>query len=154
MPELIRTFANRLRSYMGNRRRAPRYAAHLEVGLALSVSMPSAKISAEQAERMGRSLKLAGYTRDISATGLALIVPSIRIGGQYITGENRALQIMLKLPTGSILIHGTPVRYSPLEAEEEEGSDNGYIIGVSITDMSDEDRARFNAYIESVKAEG
>jgi hypothetical protein len=60
---------------------------------------------------------------------------------------------MLKLPTGSILIQGTPVRYSPLEAEEE-GADNGYIIGVSITDMSDEDRARFNAYIESVKTEG
>ena len=151
MPELIRTFANRLRAYMGNRRRAPRYTAHLEVGLALSISLPSAKISAEQAQ--GRSLKLAGYTRDISATGLALIVPSIRIGGQYITGENRALQIMLKLPTGNILIHGTPVRYSPLEAEEE-GADNGYIIGVSITDMSDEDRARFNAYIESFKSEG
>ena len=151
MPELIRTFANRLRAYMGNRRRAPRYSAHLEVGLALSVSLPSSKISAEQAERMGRSLKLAGYTRDISATGLALIVPSIRIGGQYITGENRALQIMLKLPTGNVLINGTPVRYSPLE--EEEGGDSGYIIGVSITEMSEEDRTRFNAYIESVKAE-
>ena len=151
MPELIRTFANRLRAYMGNRRRAPRFVAHLEAGLALSVSMPSAKVSAEQAQATGRSLKLAGYTRDISATGLAIIVPSIRVGGQYITGENRTLQIMLKLPTGSVKIHGTPVRYSPLE---EEGADTGYIIGVSITSMSDQDRARFNAYIESIKTEG
>jgi hypothetical protein len=151
MPELIRTFANRLRAYMGNRRRAPRYIAHLEAGLALSVSPPSSKISAEQAQAKGRSLNLAGYTRDISATGLALIVPAIRIGGQYITGENRALQIMLKLPTGSVLIHGTPVRYSPLE---EEGEDTGYLIGVQITTMSDQDRARFNAYLESMKTEG
>jgi hypothetical protein len=150
MPELIRTFANRLRAYMGNRRRAPRYVAHLEAGLALSVSMPSAKMSATQAEASGRPLKLAGYTRDISATGLALIVPTIRVGGQYLTGENRTLQIMLKLPTGNVEIHGTPVRYSPLE---EEGTDTGYIIGVQITTMSDQDRALFNAYMESIKTE-
>jgi len=151
MPELIRSFANRLRELMGNRRRAPRYVTHLEAGLALSISMPSSKATPEQAERLGRSLKLSGYTRDISATGLALIVPSIRVGGQYITGENRTLQIMLKLPQGAVEIYGTPVRYSPLD---EGGTDTGYIIGVNITSMSDEDRARFNGYIESIKTEG
>lgn len=135
---------------MGNRRRAPRYTAHLEAGLALSVSMPSAQMSAEQAKATGRSLKLAGYTRDISLSGLALIVPTIRVGGQYLTGENRILQIMLKLPTGNVEINGTPVRYSPLE---EEGADTGYIIGVQITAMSEQDRVRYNAYIESMKTE-
>ena len=151
MPELIRTFANRLREIMGNRRRAPRYVAHLEAGLALSVSVPSSKVSPEEAERLGRSLKLAGYTRDISTTGIALIVPSIRVGGQYITGENRTLQIILKLPTGAVEIYGTPVRYSPLD---EGGADTGYIIGVQITTMSEQDRSLFNAYIESIKMEG
>lgn len=145
MPELIRSIAGRLREFVGNRRVAPRYATHLEVGLALNVTLPGTRKDDSQ------PLKLAGYTRDISASGLALIVPSIRVGGQYVTGENRRLRIVLKLPTGPIEIHATPVRYSPLD---EDAVDTGYLVGVQITDMSDEDRARFNAYLEKMKTEG
>jgi hypothetical protein len=145
MPELIRSIAGRLRELVGNRRRAPRYLTHLEAGLALSVSVPSGNAKARAASQ---PLKLAGYTRDISASGLALIVPTVRIGGYYITGENRTLQITLKLPTGLIQIEAIPVRYSPLE---EDAADTGYLIGVQITGMSTEDRARFDAYIEKIR---
>jgi hypothetical protein len=144
MPELIRSIASRLRSFVGNRRAAQRYMTHLEAGLALSVALPGAK---PRGEATGKALKLAGYTRDISATGLALIVPAIRIGGQYITGENRTLDITLKLPSGQIQVQATPVRYSPLE---EEGTDTGYLIGVQIKDMSDKDRLIFDAYLETL----
>lgn len=144
MPELIRSIANRLRELVGNRRRAPRYITHLEVGLALSVSLPGAKTGAA---REGKQLRLTGYTRDISASGLALIVPSIRIGGQYITDSNRTLQITLKLPTGQIEIQGIPVRYSPLD---EDANDTGYLIGVQIESMTEDDRARFDAYLQTL----
>ena len=107
--------------------------------------MPHAKSKGQAAEQ---SLKLAGYTRDVSATGLALVVPSIRIGGQYITGENRTLEITLKLPTGVIKVKATPVRYSPLE---QDAADTGYFIGVQIVLMSNEDRARFDAYLETLR---
>jgi hypothetical protein len=147
MPELIRSIAGRLREFVGNRRVAPRYLTHLEVGLALNVTLPGA----DAAKKETKPLRLAGYTRDISASGLALIVPSIRVGGQYVTGENRHLRIMLKLPTGPIEIHATPVRYSPLD---DDGVDKGYLVGVQIVSMSDEDRARFNAYLEQVKSSG
>jgi hypothetical protein len=129
---------------VGNRRRAPRYNTHLEAGLALSISLSNAKPRAGDDEQ---SLKLSGYTRDISSTGLALIVPAIRIGGQYITGGNRTLEISLKLPSHTIRIKATPVRYSPLEAE---GTDTGYLVGVQITHMSDEDRAHFDAYLQTL----
>jgi hypothetical protein len=143
MPEFIRSIANRLRVFVGNRRRAPRYQTHLEVGLALSVSLPGAKARTLQPEQ----LKLVGYTRDISESGLAIIVPAIRIGGQYITDGNRTLQIMLKLPTGIIKLHGTPARYSPLD---EDATDTGYLIGIHIERMSDDDRALFKAYLETL----
>ena len=148
MPELIRSIVSRLRTFVGNRRRAPRYRTHLEAGLALTVSVPGARARVAHA---GEPLKLAGYTRDISATGLAIIVPSIRIGGNYITGENRTLQILLKLPGGVVKIYGTPVRYSPLD---EDATDTGYLVGVHIERMSDEDRAHFDAYIEKMRVEG
>jgi hypothetical protein len=147
MPELIRAIASRLRELVGNRRRAPRYVTHLEVGLALSVSVSNTKANARGE---GQSLKLAGYTRDISATGLALIVPTIRIGGQYLTGENRTLEILLKLPSGTIKVQATPVRYSPLD---EDGADTGYLIGAQIVRMSEEDRARFDTYLETLARE-
>ncbi|HKQ51625.1 MAG TPA: PilZ domain-containing protein [Pyrinomonadaceae bacterium] len=146
MPELIRSIAGRLRQFVGNRRVAPRYVTHLEVGLALNVSLPSA----DSRQKDSQPVRLAGYTRDISASGLALIVPAIRVGGQYVTGENRRLRIMLKLPTGQIEIQATPVRYSPLD---EDGTDTGYLVGVQIVSMSDEDRARFNAYLDKMKTE-
>lgn len=143
MPEFIRSIANRLREFVGNRRRAPRYQTHLDVGLALSVSLPGAKASAQRSEE----LKLAGYTRDISESGLAIIVPAIRIGGQYITDGNRTLHIMLKLPNGIVKLHGTPARYSPLE---EDATDTGYLIGIQIERMSDDDRTLFKAYLETL----
>ena len=71
MPELIRSIASRLREIVGNRRAAPRYLTHLEAGLALSISLPHSK---PDREKTAQPLKLAGYTRDISATGLALVV--------------------------------------------------------------------------------
>ena len=147
MPELIRSIASRLRELVGNRRRAPRYATHLEVGLALSVSISNTKSGTRDESQ---PLKLAGYTRDISATGLALVMPAIRIGGQYITGENRTLEIMVKLPSGAIKVRATPVRYSPLD---EEGADTGYLIGAQIVHMNDEDRARFDAYLRTLTRE-
>ena len=146
MPELIRSIASRLREIVGNRRRAPRYIKQLEVELALIVSFANAKPKARDDER---ALKLAGYTRDISSTGLALIVPSIRIGGQYITGENRKLEVKLKLPNGTITAKATPVRYNPLE----EDTDTGYLIGAQIVEMSDEDREQYEAYLRTLTKE-
>jgi len=147
MPELIRSIAGRLREFVGNRRVAPRYVTHLEVGLALNVTLPGAGGRKDESQ----PVRLAGYTRDVSASGLALIVPSIRVGGQYLTGENRRLRIMLKLPTGPVEIHATPVRYSPID--DDDGVDTGYLVGVQIVSMSDEDRALFNAYLEKMKTE-
>lgn len=143
MPEIIRSIANRLREFMGNRRRAPRYRTHLEVGLALSVRLSGAKASAQRSEE----LKLAGYTRDVSESGLAIIVPAIRIGGQYITDGNRTLQITLKLPDGIINLQCTPARYSPLD---EDATDTGYLIGVQIERMTEDDRTLFKAYLETL----
>jgi hypothetical protein len=83
---------------------------------------------------------LEGYTRDVSATGLALILPAIRIGEHYLIGEGRNLHLMLEFPAGPIQMDVTPVRYERLDEEMEKG----YLVGVHIAEMSDDDRARLN----------
>jgi hypothetical protein len=147
MPEFLRSIVNRLRERVGNRRAAPRYATHLEAALILSVSVSE---GGNKPQSKGTPLRLAGYTRDISESGLALIMPAIHISGQYLNSQNRILEINLKLPTGQIQLQATPVRYSPLG---DDAKDTGYLIGVQITQISPRDRAHYNAYLEKLTVE-
>jgi len=87
---------------------------------------------------------LDGHTLDVSATGLALLVPAIRIGGDYLAGEDRKLHIRLELPSGPVEMMVATVRY---ESSED---DAGYLIGARILEMSPTDRASFDNYIAKV----
>ena len=90
---------------------------------------------------------LAGHTLDLSTTGLALIVPAITLGEHHLVGENRSLNLKLELPTGLVELQVTPVRYESLEEHETE---TGYLIGVQIGAMTEEDRAKYSAYVSSL----
>lgn len=81
---------------------------------------------------------------DVSATGLALVVPAIRIGGHYLAGADRKLHVKLELPSGPVDIKVASVRYESLE------DDSGYLIGARILEMSDADRASFEKYVAKV----
>ena len=140
MPEFVRSIAARLREYVGNRRRATRY----RVRLAVSVSLVETK---KVVNGPRHAASLAGYTRDISTTGLALILPAIRIGDNYLTGENRTLEILIEHEAEPLVIYATSTRYEKLD---EEGAVKGYLIGVKITEMSDDDRARYIAYMSKL----
>jgi hypothetical protein len=146
MPELLRSIIARLRTVAGNRRRARRY----RVRLGVHISLLGVKSSAESAQSR-RPLEVEGHTRDLSTTGLALIVPTIRAGEHYLTGEGRRLLVTLDHPQGPLLLQAVPVRYEQLD---ESDAETGYLVGALITEMSDADRARFNAYLEGMKDEG
>jgi hypothetical protein len=74
---------------------------------------------------------------------MALIVPAIRLGEHHLVGENRSFKVKLELPVGPIEMQVAPVRYETLE---EHGTETGYLIGVRIIGMREEDRARFEKY--------
>lgn len=140
MPELLRSIITRLRGVMGDRRRARRYQARLK----FTVSLLNVKQASESA--IPRPLpQVEGYTLDISETGMALVVPNIRAGEYYLTGEGRRLLVTLAHPAGPLSLQVIPVRYEKLD---EEKSETGYLIGVRITEVTEADRARFNDYLE------
>ncbi|HEV7395334.1 MAG TPA: PilZ domain-containing protein [Pyrinomonadaceae bacterium] len=134
MSELARNIASRLRHYIGDRRRAERCPANLPVEVFL-LNGPD------------RSEAIQGHTVDISTTGVAIIVPVIRIGDHYLAGENQKLLLKVRLPESVVEIHVTPVRYERLDETE---SELGYLIGVSITSMSDEDRQIYDTHVGSL----
>jgi hypothetical protein len=118
-----------------DRRRVIRRKVRLPASLSLTDTETPASSKAHP-------LSALGYTRDISADGLALIVPSASLGDQAITRGGQMLRIILALPAGNILMRATVVRHEHLE---ESGPDIGYLIGLSISEMSEGDR---NLYVE------
>src|SRR5215204_4774929 len=134
MSELPRRIVSQIRRFIGNRRRSKRVRTRLTFTLSLS----DPRVNTNGARRLP---SLNGYTLDVSSTGVALIVPAIRIGEHYLAGADRKLHVKLELPSGPVEMKVTTVRYESLEDE------SGYVIGARILEMSDTDRVSFEKYV-------
>ena len=138
MTELIRSLAGRLRAVVANRRASPRRPARLPC--LVSFHEPRASDQAR------RPPTLAVHTRDLSATGVALIAPAIRINDRYLTDST--LLLRLEHPAGTIEMIVQSVRYERLAPE---GGEEGYLVGARIVEMGDEDRARYEAHLRGLE---
>jgi hypothetical protein len=137
MQERVRRIASRLRELVADRRRSPRYRAELPV----LVSLVDAATGAEPANA-------SGHTRDLSESGLGVVLPNIRVGGRYLVGDSVTLRLTLKLPGEYARLYGTPVRYEKLEAG---GPQTGFLVGIRLTDNSERDLALLVEYINGLK---
>lgn len=137
MPELIRTVVSRVRTYLKDRRQAPRHRVRL--GFSISVLR---KANSNGSAPSTRTLK--GHTRDISISGLAMLLPQVHLAGYHLAAEGRELHVSLELPDGPIAIVVLPRRYEMLD-DAELGCN--YLIGAKIVDMSDDDRNRLESLI-------
>lgn len=139
MPTLI----DRLRKYIGDRRKSPRFTTHLEDTLPVLISLPNVSRDSK-----GQPVRLAGYSRDVSETGLGVIVQDTHIAGLEITRPGRRLIISLGLPAGPIEMQVTTVRYSRIAESELETS---YLIGVQIVEMSEMARDYYLKFLNTLK---
>ncbi len=137
MSELPRRIVSRLRRFIGNRRGHKRVRARIDFKLSLS----DPRVHSNGSRRLPT---LDGHTLDVSSTGLALIVPAIRIGEHYLAGSDRHLHLKLDLPNGPVEMKVSSVRYESLDESSEE---TGYVIGARIIEMADADRASFEQYV-------
>ena len=137
MPELARRIASRLRQFVGERRRARR----VKVDLPVTVSLID---FGGGANGFRGQTSLDGHTFDISASGLGLILPAIRIGEHYLTGEDRKLWLKIALPDGPVEMQVAPVRYESLDEQQGE---RGFLLGVRIVNIGETDQA---AYIHHI----
>jgi hypothetical protein len=137
-------------------RRATRHAAQLDARLFFQLSAPEPTGTNDDATntttalRTPRTLRLVGRTRNISETGIAFIVPTLRIGDEFAHVIGSRLLIRLYLPAGHVEIHATPVRYEQL-SQSSSTSERGYLIGVRITEMTDAEWVRMVEYIRTLR---
>ena len=136
MSELVRSVVSRFSRFIVDRRGEPR----VSVRLPFSISIQGTNGNGNG----GRERLLEGYTRDISAAGLGLIVNTVRIDGYCIVVDGRPRRLVLQLPNGPVTMLVLPFR-----SERLGDSGAGYIIGAEITDIDEEDRQRYLEYVLS-----
>ena len=93
--------------------------------------------------------KFNGETKDFSANGIAFIVPFIRLGGNYLVGEGRTLNVKLTLPNGNVAMQVVGQRY---EQVGQHTSVPKYMVGAKIVAMDSRDRGLYEDYLNLRKS--
>lgn len=90
------------------------------------------------------NLVIMGETKDLSRSGIAFVVPSIRIHENYLVGEERTLNAELDLPDGKVRMQIVGRRY---EQVGEHISTSRYLVGAQIKQMSKDDYEAYNHFL-------
>ncbi|HEX8456896.1 MAG TPA: hypothetical protein VF656_06350 [Pyrinomonadaceae bacterium] len=133
-----------LREYVTERRSTRRRGARYSARIPFRVSIVPTNRGANQSQP-GASLN--GRTRDLGEDDLNLVVPSIRIGGDYITLKENQLAVTLELPSGEVNLVAAPARFEQLDGEH---AGEGYLVGVRIVEIAAPDRERYLAHLRTL----
>ena len=135
MSSIARPFYRLLTRHYGVRRGSLR--------LPLTVSLLDSKTKARVAPS---SPALRGYLRDISKTGLSIVMPSVHFGDPYLMCSGYTLLITIEFPNRAVNIQAAPARFDRLDESQDSYS---YLIGARILQMSKSDRRYLVNYIKS-----
>ncbi len=138
MPKIIRNLVSTIRKKI-NRINSSR--RNLEVPISVSF-VPQYNTGRLTMKR--EVLCLKGETKDLSATGIAFLVDSIRLYEHYLVGENRVLKAELDLPNGKVTMQIVGQRYEQIG---EHLSINKYLIGATILSMSPIEREVYDEFL-------
>lgn len=89
-------------------------------------------------------LFITGETKDLSRSGIAFTVASIRIKENYLVGEGKILNAELDLPNGKVSMKIVGQRY---ERVGEHISTARYLVGASIEQMTAENREAYEDFL-------
>ena len=147
--DLIRSVTERLRRYVGERRKSLRRGPRFEARLPFTITLiGNAKGSGKR--RMSAAA-IVGHTRDLSGTSMTLLLPSVRVGNAYLTDGEICLEVKLELPDGQVTMLTNCVRFEQL-ARKEDGC--SYLLAVCIVEMETDERARYLSFLESIGKKG
>ena len=135
--ELINKFNRSLSERMVSARR--RHTAPIKVWF-------DADDKSERARELARSACLLGETVDLSRSGIAFIVPSIRLKEKYLVGQERNLNIEIDLPTGKVMMTAIGRRYEKVGIHI---STERFIVGAHILDLDGTDRENYEMFLKN-----
>lgn len=141
MPELVRSIISRFCDFVGSH-----HARRHDLRLPLTISLQhDSKI--QGASRHCPST-ISGHTINISDTGLSLVLPSVQFGNRYLMDGDLTLRVQIELPGEVINLQVAPVRYEMLDEKQMEW---GYLVGMRITNIADQEHRRLTEYLRRPK---
>ncbi len=99
----------------------------------------------ERARDIARSSCILGETVDLSRTGIAFLVPSIRLKEKYLVGQDRELNIEMDLPTGKVQMKVSGCRYEKVGVDI---STERFLVGAHIMSLSGTDKENYENFLK------
>lgn len=90
-------------------------------------------------------LSLVGRTRNISETGMALLVSARNID-RYLKAKDNAFDVEIRLPEGAVALEVTPVYFKKTST----GTVATYLIGSRFSKAHQQEHARLAAFLRSL----
>ena len=103
------------------------------------------EINSERARELARSSCILGETYDISRSGIAFLVPSIRIKEKYLVGHERTLNIEMELPTGKVHMQVLGKRYEKVGLHI---STERFLVGAHIMALAGVDKEHYETFLK------
>jgi hypothetical protein len=142
MSDVIRKFISRLNLTFVENRSARRF--NLQVPVRITIEPDGSETNAKLTTKRD-CLSISGETKDLSKSGIAFIVSSIRVREYYLVGENRTLNAELDLPNGKIRMRIVGVRYEQIGIHD---STVNYLVGAKIISLTPLEQEIYEEYLK------
>jgi hypothetical protein len=100
----------------------------------------------ERAIHLARTQCILGETVDISRSGIAFLVPSIRSQEKYLVGQERALNVEIDLPTGKVQMRVLGRRYEKVGVHI---STERFLVGAQIQMLTGTDKEMYETFLKA-----
>ncbi|HTK25144.1 MAG TPA: PilZ domain-containing protein [Pyrinomonadaceae bacterium] len=138
---MIRDIISRFARTVTERRASPRKKFQLPIKIWFDPDPSIHRSAAGDGE-----LNITGVTADISATGIGILVPSIRIKENYLVAEDRILNAEINLRGRKVRMRVIGRRYERVGIH---ASTEQYLVGAEIVEMSDDDRRTYEYFLKN-----
>lgn len=136
---MIRELIRKLFSKVTERTHSARKRFNSPIKIVFPPSATTGKLSAP-----GDLLYITGETNDLSQTGIAFIVSSIRVRENYLVGQDRRLHAEIDLPDGKVKMTLVGRRYERVGLHL---STERFLIGAEIVEISKADREAYDHFL-------
>jgi hypothetical protein len=139
MAKIIRKLVSILSGRIMNRMSSSRRDLQVPIKVSFMPEHNTGRLTMKREE-----FSIKGETKDLSATGIAFLVNSIRLREYYLVGENRVLNAEIELPNGKVTMQIIGQRYEQIG---EHLSISQYLIGATILNMTPIERDIYDEYL-------
>lgn len=104
------------------------------------------EINSPHYQEIAKNMAIPGETVDLSRTGVAFLVSSIRDKEKYLVGQERKLNIEIDLPSGKVTMQVIGKRYEKVGVHL---SMEKFLVGAQIVRLESESNAAYDHFLRN-----